>query len=161
LIVVGSLAEASRLQARSLVDAGLVLHVAVAPATLLVGRQAPAWRGAVAALSDGLAAGRDVLLEIVLTPNPDLARGPELAARLAEMVDQVAPQVAALVATGGDTACALLSRLGVHGIRLAAEVEPGVPLGVTLGERSIPVVTKAGGFGDEATLRRCLDRLKS
>ena len=156
LIVVGSLAEISRAQARSLVDDGVVRHVPVAPATLLAGRQAPEWRAAVAALSAALAAGGDVLLEIALTPHPDLARGAELAARLAEMVDQVAPQVTALVATGGDTACALLSRLGVHGIRLLEEVEPGVPLGLTLGAISIPVVTKAGGFGDTATLRRCL-----
>jgi uncharacterized protein YgbK (DUF1537 family) len=38
-------------------------------------------------------------------------------------------------------------------------VEPGVPLGITLGKVSIPLVTKAGAFGDAGTLRRCLERL--
>lgn len=161
LVVVGSLAESSRMQARLLVEDGVVEHVAVAPETLLAGSRDPAWQDAVVSLSKGLEAGRDILLEIALAPDPDLAKGPDLAARLAEMVDQVASKVAALVATGGDTACALLSRMGVHGIRLLDEVEPGVPLGMTLCERSIPVVTKAGGFGDAATLRRCLERLKS
>lgn len=161
LVVIGSLAESSRLQARLLVEGGLVKHVAVTPETLLAGLRDPAWQRAAESLSKGLEAGRDILLEIALAPNPDLARGAVLAARLAEMVAQVAPKIAALVATGGDTACALLSRMGVHGIRLLDEVEPGVPLGMTLCGRSIPVVTKAGGFGDAATLRRCLDRLKT
>ncbi len=161
LVVVGSLAESSRAQARLLVEDGVVDYVPVAPETLLAGSEHPAWASAFERLSGKLAQGGDVLLEIALAPDPDLAKGAMLAARLAEMVDQVAPSIAALVATGGDTACALLSRMGVHGIRLLDEVEPGVPLGLTLCGRSIPVVTKAGGFGDAATLRRCLDRLKS
>jgi 4-hydroxythreonine-4-phosphate dehydrogenase len=41
------------------------------------------------------------------------------------------------------------------------EIEPGVPLGLTMGARRIPVVTKAGGFGDALTLERCLARLKN
>ena len=49
-----------------------------------------------------------------------------------------------LAATGGETAAALLARFGVNGIRLVDEIEPGVSLGVTLGEFSLPVVTKAG-----------------
>jgi uncharacterized protein YgbK (DUF1537 family) len=113
------------------------------------------------ALSDGLRDGRDMLLEIGLSEKPDLARGAALAASLAALVDEVAPAIGAMVATGGETACALLSRLGVHGIRLIDEVEPGVPFGMSLGARSIPVVTKAGAFGDADTLRRCLDRLKA
>jgi uncharacterized protein YgbK (DUF1537 family) len=66
-----------------------------------------------------------------------------------------------LVATGGETAAALLARLGAHGIRLLAEIEPGIPLGLTLGEVSVPVVTKAGGFGDEDCLKRIIERLRS
>jgi uncharacterized protein YgbK (DUF1537 family) len=161
LVVVGSLAESSRAQARLLVGDGMVEHVVVAPATLFAGCHDPAWSSALDRLSNGLGGGRDVLLEIALAPHPDLAKGAILAAQLAEMVGQVAPKIGALVATGGDIACALLSRMGGHGIRLLDEVEPGVPLGLsTLCGRSIPVVTKAGAFGDDATLRRCLERLK-
>ena len=56
-------------------------------------------------------------------------------------------------------ACALLGRLGVQGIRLFEEVEPGVPLGVTIGDVIFPVVTKAGAFGGEGTFVRCHDHL--
>jgi uncharacterized protein YgbK (DUF1537 family) len=160
LTVVGSLAEASRLQARTLVDSALVAHLVVAPETLLAGAQASQWRDIATSLSGALRSGRDVLLEIGLSEKPDLARGAALAASLAGLVDEVASAIGAIVATGGETACALLSRLGVHGIRLIDEVEPGVPFGMSLGARSIPVVTKAGAFGDAKTLRRCLDRLK-
>jgi uncharacterized protein YgbK (DUF1537 family) len=160
LIVVGSLAEASRLQAKVLVESARVVHLMVLPETLLAGSQAPAWRGAGKSLIDALASGRDVLLEIALTEKPDLTRGASLAASLARLVGEAATKIGALVATGGETACALLNRLGVHGIRLIEEVEPGVPLGVGIGVRSLPVVTKAGAFGDPHTLRRCLDRLK-
>jgi uncharacterized protein YgbK (DUF1537 family) len=65
-----------------------------------------------------------------------------------------------LVATGGETAAALLTRLGVHGLQLVDEIEPGIPLGLTLGEVSVPVVTKAGGFGNEECLKRILARLR-
>jgi uncharacterized protein YgbK (DUF1537 family) len=106
-----------------------------------------------------LIAGRNILLEIALVPEPDLSRGPEVVAGLAALVAAAATSLGALVATGGETACALLSGFGVHGIRLIDEVEPGVPLGVTVGAQSLPVVTKAGGFGNADTLRRCLARL--
>lgn len=113
------------------------------------------------ALAGGVVDGADMLLEIALAPDPDLSRGPALAGRLAALVEPVAPSLGGLVATGGDTACALLSQLGVKGIRLIDEVEPGVPLGLTQGAQVVPVVTKAGAFGDAGTLRRCLERLKS
>jgi len=161
LLVVGSLAEASRLQARSLADSGLVRHVLVAPEVLFGSAGTPEWLAAQAALSQGLDGGGSVLLEIALASHPDLARGAELASRLALLVEQVAPKLGALAATGGDTACALLARLGIHGIRLIDEVEPGVPLGLTQGRHCFPVVTKAGAFGDAGTLWRCLERLKS
>jgi len=79
---------------------------------------------------------------------------------LARLLREPAGQASALVATGGETASALLARLGVHGIRLVDEIEPGIPLGLTLGEVSIPVVTKAGGFGNEDCLKRILARLR-
>ena len=37
------------------------------------------------------------------------------------------------------------------------EVEPGVPLGLA---RAMPVITKAGAFGDAGTLPRCLTYLR-
>lgn len=159
LVVVGSLAEASRQQARTLVETGL-RHVAVSPDTLFTGPGTAEWSAALRSLAEGLHAGQDVLLEIAMAAEPNLALGPQLADRLSLLVDAVTPLVGAVVATGGETACAVLSRLGIHGIRLVDEVEPGVPLGLTLGALSIPVVTKAGAFGDAGTLRRSVDRIR-
>jgi uncharacterized protein YgbK (DUF1537 family) len=159
LVVVGSLSEASRRQAAVLVENGLVSHVPIAPAVLFAGADGAQWTGAVRSLATAAAGGKPVLVEIAQVAGPDLTRGAELAGYLAKLVETAVPRIAALVATGGETACALLSRFGVTGIRLVDEVEPGVPLGVTLGTRAMPVITKAGGFGDADTLRRSLAKL--
>ncbi|GAC1558288.1 MAG: hypothetical protein NVS2B9_20500 [Myxococcales bacterium] len=50
--------------------------------------------------------------------------------------------------------------MGARGIHLAGEVEPGVPLGILEAPRPLPIVTKAGSFGDAATLSRCRAALK-
>ena len=76
------------------------------------------------------------------------------------MLQPAAPHIGALFATGGETALALLSALGVNGIRLLDEVEPGVPLGLTRGALRVPIITKAGAFGDAGTLGRCLSHLR-
>ncbi len=57
-----------------------------------------------------------------------------------------------LVLTGGSTAVAVSRRLGASGIRLAGEVEAGVPAGTLIGPRPYAVVTKSGGFGRPETL---------
>jgi uncharacterized protein YgbK (DUF1537 family) len=60
------------------------------------------------------------------------------------------------LATGGDTAVALLRALGGQGLRLAGQVEPGLALGTVAGGPfdGLVVATKAGGFGDADTLVR-------
>ncbi|MFF9914598.1 four-carbon acid sugar kinase family protein [Streptomyces sp. NPDC013457] len=59
-----------------------------------------------------------------------------------------------LVLTGGETAATVLEALGAGGIDLVDEPEPGVARGVLLGPRRLPVLIKAGGFGDDDTLDR-------
>ncbi len=113
------------------------------------------------AIAAALAEGQDVLVDIAAEGEADLARGALLAERLAGVLAPAAPHVAGLFATGGETACALLGQLGVTGIRLLDEMEPGVPLGVTIGQHAIPVMTKAGAFGTAETIARSLDRLRS
>lgn len=159
LMVVGSLAVASRTGARKLVAGGDIVHVPVEPATLLgtpegrieLGRQ-------VVHLLD---AGEDVLVEILMNDEPDMSLGPQLVEGLAEALKPATSRMSAFAATGGETASALLSSFGVNGIRLIDEIEPGVALGLTLGELEIPVVTKAGAFGDEDSLGRIADRLRA
>jgi uncharacterized protein YgbK (DUF1537 family) len=60
----------------------------------------------------------------------------------------------ALILTGGATARCVCERLGVAGVRLKGEFQPGVPHGVLHGGLwdGTRVVTKAGGFGTPETL---------
>jgi D-threonate/D-erythronate kinase len=159
LIVVGSLAAASRAAARNLAAEGRVTHLPVAPGTLLGDA---AGKAALAARIAGVtAAGGDVLVEIAMDGAPDMSLGPRLVQGLADALEPVAARIGAFAATGGETAAALLTRFGVSGIRLVDEIEPGVSLGLTLGRLSIPVATKAGAFGDADSLLRIGARLRT
>lgn len=158
LIVVGSLAAASRAATRKLAALAGVVHLPVSPGTLLGD---PAGRAALAArVMAVIASGEDALVEIATGNAPDMTLGPRLAQNLAEALEPVAAGIGAFAATGGETAAALLTRFGVGGIRLVDEIEPGVSLGLTLGRLSIPVATKAGAFGDADSLIRIRERLR-
>jgi uncharacterized protein YgbK (DUF1537 family) len=69
---------------------------------------------------------------------------------------------AALILTGGDTARAVCSELGTTALEVDREVAPGIPLCRLQGGRwdGLPIVTKAGGFGDGQTLGRVLGELE-
>lgn len=156
LVVAGSLTEATRRQVEVLSDRGTVT-VRVPPtgvATFIAdGTAEPALRA--------LRNGRDVVV-CLDTPDgkPPSTVDPALVTDLATTLAPYLPLARGLVATGGDTARALLHALGTIGIRLLGAVEPGVPLGITLGVAELPIVTKAGGFGDPQTLERARTTLK-
>lgn len=159
LIVVGSLAGVSRAAARGLVANGTVEHFPVAPETLL--GDGAGGSTLAADVIKRLSAGGDALVEIMMDEQPVMSLGPQLAQGLAGVLAPVASSIGAFAATGGETAAGLLSRFGVNGIRLADEIEPGVSLGLTLGELSVPIATKAGAFGDELSLIRISERLRA
>ncbi|MFJ1027188.1 nucleotide-binding domain containing protein, partial [Bordetella pertussis] len=81
----------------------------------------------------------------------------ELAARLV-----LAHGAAGVVATGGDGASAVLAALQASGIALVDEVTGGVPLGTLTGGQAagLPVVTKAGGFGEQDVLIRAAQAIR-
>jgi uncharacterized protein YgbK (DUF1537 family) len=64
---------------------------------------------------------------------------------------------------GGDGASEALARLGASGIRIVDSMLEGIPLGVVVGGEAdgTPVFTKAGGFGAEDALVRCVERMKA
>ncbi len=80
----------------------------------------------------------------------------ELLARLADIATAVmaAVRVSGVAATGGSTVRALCERWEAVGIDLLSEVAPGIPLGTVSGGHhdGLPLVTKAGGFGNAGTL---------
>ncbi|MCI0608284.1 MAG: four-carbon acid sugar kinase family protein [Anaerolineae bacterium] len=68
--------------------------------------------------------------------------------------------VSGIVATGGDTANALCNALGAQALEILGEVEAGIPIMRLMGEQSLPLVTKAGGFGSEAAMGDALVKVK-
>lgn len=154
LIVVGSAAPVSHGQVERLVEQGIG-RVAIEAATLRSG----AVHQARASVAAELAAGRHVALTIARGETTDLADGAALAAALGSLAAPLVGAAGGLVLTGGETARAVLGRAGVTGIRLVGAVEAAVPLGITVGAFSKPVVTKAGAFGDADTLVRAVSRL--
>jgi uncharacterized protein YgbK (DUF1537 family) len=96
---------------------------------------------------------------IVLTPDiTEYCPGAEAATALAlagaasEWMER--KKVSGLVLTGGETAAAVCERLSCSDIDLGGEVQPGMGWGRLADGlyAGLPVVTKAGGFGDESAL---------
>jgi D-threonate/D-erythronate kinase len=69
-------------------------------------------------------------------------------------------RLSGIVATGGDTANALCYALGAEALEVLGEVEAGIPVMRLLGKRSLPLVTKAGGFGSPAAIGDALLKVK-
>ncbi|MER6154261.1 four-carbon acid sugar kinase family protein [Streptomyces sp. NPDC001868] len=109
---------------------------------------------------EALAAVRRLNTEVLTLRTPDerhdAATAQALAASLAATVRVLADEhtVDALVITGGETAATVFQALGATGITLIDEPEPGVARGTLLGGHPLPVLVKAGGFGDDGTLLR-------
>jgi 4-hydroxythreonine-4-phosphate dehydrogenase len=146
LLVVGSRAEASRAQRERLLERG------VTPVLLPPGDPAP---------PDTAERVRRALHEgpVVLSPDPAApvvrADAPAVARALARTVVAVIPELGTLVATGGETARAVLTTAGADHLVVTGEVEPGVVRGHVPG-LDLDLVTKAGAFGDPDALLRCL-----
>ncbi|MFF8606391.1 four-carbon acid sugar kinase family protein [Streptomyces sp. NPDC015346] len=121
-------------------------------------------QGVACADSDDPAAAVDLLRRtsapILVVHTPDGRRAPaasdtlsrDLARVVRELVSDGA--VDGLVLTGGETAVMVLEALGTAGLELYDEPEPGVARGLLLGPPTLPVLIKAGGFGDRTTLDR-------
>ena len=161
LFVIGSLSGVSREQVRVLAASSDLAGISIPPRVLLAGERSPQWREYELALRDALATGKDV----VITPGSELQveseKGYLLCAALAQMVAPRADRIGALVASGGESARAVLQALGITHLRLIGELETGLPCSMTEGwKRRLPVLTKAGGFGTPQTLLHCRQRLR-
>jgi len=151
LFVVGSRAEQSAQQASALVEAG--------PARIV---------GAPNGLIDIDAAMRATESMLVLKATPDVGGSEgdpaEVAQRLSEGVATLLERrpIAAVVATGGDTALAILQRLSQPMLRVMGNLLPGIPFSrIHAGGREVWFVTKAGGFGARDTFVALAHRLRS
>ncbi|MEO8040053.1 MAG: 3-oxo-tetronate kinase [Betaproteobacteria bacterium] len=59
----------------------------------------------------------------------------------------VARGVRRIVVAGGETSGAVVSALGVEGLQIGAEIDPGVPWTASLGEPRLALALKSGNFG--------------
>ena len=160
LILVGSASRVSHEQVRVLARERAVSTIVIAPSVLREGLESNQLRVHAEQMDTALRSGGNLVVTVDGCEGVDLREGPQFSATLAELVAPRLHRFGGLIATGGETARALLRGSGVSGLRIHSEVEPGVPLSSALGAVEIPVVTKAGAFGDSLTLIRCLDAIR-
>lgn len=178
LLVVGSVSSVSRRQLYKVLGRHGVTGIEVDTVKLVSGGAAR--DGEVArCVTEGFAALQDGQDVAIYTSVADaaIARSQAVARKQGLTAQAASEQVAAglgmiaggicremlpggLVLTGGDTALAVCQALGVTGIDLIREVEPGIPLGRLVGPRPYAAVTKAGAFGSEQALVLAMDTLK-
>jgi uncharacterized protein YgbK (DUF1537 family) len=160
LFVIGSASPVSHAQFERLIAAPGIAPIRIAPDTLSDERGAMAADDLARRLQSAIDAGKDVAVLVERGNAIDPSSSAGLLSMLASVTAPNLKRVGGLLATGGETARAILRAAGVAGIRLGGEVEPGVPWGTTLGATVLPVVTKAGAFGDSETLLRARHALK-
>jgi uncharacterized protein YgbK (DUF1537 family) len=162
LIVIGSISSVSRQQVAALTEAQQIENVSIPVHVLLAGSNSELWAEFSARVAKTLQQGGDIALVLESAGQLDHTKSRLLSSALAAMVSPFRDTVGSLVASGGETARAILERWGVASLRLIGELEPGLPLAVAEDqERSLTVVTKAGAFGNSQTLVRCLRYLNT
>jgi uncharacterized protein YgbK (DUF1537 family) len=161
LFVVGSPANASLEQARALPAAVDIVAITIPPALALSAEPAASVQEYARRASSSLQQGTDVLVHFDAAEPCTAEDSRRLTSSLARMLAPCADHAGALVATGGETARAILDVWGIRQLRLLGEVEPGLPWSVTEGwRRDLIVLTKAGSFGTPGTLLHCRDFLR-
>jgi uncharacterized protein YgbK (DUF1537 family) len=93
----------------------------------------------------------------------EIEAGERIAAGLARVVQEtvsIAPPKG-LVLAGGETASTIARVLGFRALRVGTNIEPGVPLCVTVAGSPLPVVFKSGNFGSDDFYGRALTAIES
>ena len=152
LTLVGSMSGVSGKQATYLCEQAGIDALVVPPQALRDGAYHAAWIASQQSIAECLMAGRDLLVSIGRDEAFDPAEGPQLSTALAQLVLPYFAHVGGLIATGGETARAMLAAAGIGALTLKREVEAGVPLSETTTGPTRRIATKAGAFGTEAAL---------
>lgn len=156
LMVVGSLSSVSREQVKVLASSSSVTVLALPTNVLLAGAQSPEWSEHARALRATLQRKQDIAVVIEADDQIDTAKGRALSTALGAMMAPLVESIGAVVVTGGETARSVLQSWGINGLRMIGELEPGLPFSVTENwNKRLPVLTKAGAFGNSQTLLHC------
>jgi D-threonate/D-erythronate kinase len=178
MLVAGSISRITREQVATYCEQPQVVSVELNPLPVVEGRDA--WEQETARcrtlLKNALTNGQDVAFYAGASPE-QVQAAKALGAQIglddnaisngiAEAIGTVAAQVVqvhelqGIILTGGDTAKAVCRQLGVSGISLLKELEPGIPLSRLVGGQELLTVTKAGAFGTKDSLVHALQVLK-
>jgi uncharacterized protein YgbK (DUF1537 family) len=158
LFVCGSSSERLRQQVDRLEAAGGFDRLVLPPGLLAASGREGVRRAAVREAAVRL--GRtDLILQIEPPSSQDPVTPAEAVVKgLAEFVQDllVRTPVGTLFLSGGDTATAILSRIGIGAVRLEEEIQPGMVRGTMVGGLldGRTVITKAGAFGEPDALLR-------
>ena len=153
-VLSGSCSQATQAQVAHMINAGAAHTFIVNPL--------------VAAQTENFAAEALAWAEPLLDETPLLfasTAGPKFVAKVQEqlgreragaVVEKVMAEIAKglvergvrrLVVAGGETAGAVVQALGVTGLRIGRQIDPGVPWTVSLGEPPLALALKSGNFG--------------
>jgi uncharacterized protein YgbK (DUF1537 family) len=163
LFVCGSASERLRRQVQVLAEQSKVSLEILEPAGHAAGRPSDRWSAAIRRATMRLA-DEDLVMALA-PPSADAPRvdSERLIAEFADAVQAVIAAVrpAGLFLSGGDTALAVLERLGARGVCLEREVGSGLVVGSLMGGSlgEVPVVTKAGAFGPPDALLKFKEAL--
>jgi len=93
----------------------------------------------------------------------ELEAGVNIARSLANFVRDVMSLVApeGLIVAGGQTSNILSRVLGFGALAVGPNIEPGIPVCVTLAGSALPVVLKSGNFGTEGFYRHAIETIRS
>jgi 3-dehydrotetronate 4-kinase len=90
-------------------------------------------------------------------------------ARAGELIEAALAQVASalvgagvrkLVVAGGETSGAVVQALGVRGIRIGPQIDPGVPWTLSMDEPRVALALKSGNFGAEDFFTKALGMIR-
>jgi uncharacterized protein YgbK (DUF1537 family) len=159
LAAVGSASSVSREQLAVLARDPRVFTQLVPPQVLLDGPEGPGWRPAARALVAAVGKPGKDTVAIAIDPSAPIDPGASaaLTAGLGALAGRQLGRFGALVATGGETARAVLAAAGIRCLDIRRELEPGVVLSQA---GRLPVVTKSGAFGAADSLVRAVEVLR-
>ncbi|GGD77459.1 four-carbon acid sugar kinase family protein [Caballeronia grimmiae] len=155
LALVGSLSSVSERQCAMLRGEAGIDELIVPPAVLRDGARHPMWTAWGDDIGSRLRGGQDLIVRIGRDDAFDPSEGAHLSNALAALVAPHFGTLGGLIATGGETARAMLAAANVGSLELVREIEAGVALGratTASAANGAAIVTKAGAFGSEHAL---------
>jgi uncharacterized protein YgbK (DUF1537 family) len=161
LVVIGSLHPLARAQVGELVRQHAAVVTTLDSVAAEDGAGWQAWLAHTLRRLESIPPAVPIVLTTPVQPvsTADSTLLPRLAALAAAVMAHTS--IWGVVATGGATVRALSESWGASGIALHDEIAPGIALGSVVGgaHDGLMLVTKAGGFGDDATLAAIVHHL--